>query len=58
MSSSLVRAVQVETLGGAVATEKKREKRDKGGGGRFFFKKKNKNKCLFLAVRVKDDIRG
>lgn len=55
MSSSLIRAVQVETLGGAVATEKKREKRDKGGGGRFFFKK---NKCLFLAVRVKDDICG
>lgn len=29
--SSLIRAVQVETLGGAVATGRKREKRDKGG---------------------------
>lgn len=31
MNGSLIRAVQVETLGGAVATGRNREKRDKRG---------------------------
>lgn len=39
MCSSLIRAVQAETLGGAVATGRKREKRNKGGRNVDLFKK-------------------
>lgn len=48
--SSLIRAVQVETLGGAVATERKREaKRDRQAGRNVdLFKKAKGYFCLFV----------
>lgn len=49
----LVCSSQVETLGGAVATERKIEKKKENKEGERFFLK---NKRLFLAVCVKDDI--